>query len=302
MYSIAIVIPNYKRPELLERLLSSLSKVEHPESLVGIWVVENGGKAGAEEICEAYNKQFKVHYVFAEMANLSNARNLGAEHAQADFVIFFDDDLRCDTQTLTTYDSMIQKYGFDHFYGGPLDIDYEIKPPEWLMKYLPWSVQGLDLGNEAKMFDKPVFLGGNHAVPRKKLLELGGYDLHSASSEGGAAGEELRLQEKLLSQGLSAAYSPGAKVWHFVPEKRCSIKWALNRHYRYGLTLGIFNPDESTTFLGAPRWLWRQYWELKFKAFGLKLTKMNDLESQFKMQYEAEKVRGIIDGYRQGQP
>lgn len=303
MHSIAIVIPNYKRPELLERLLNSISKVNLPVSLSGIWVVENGGKAGAESICAKYNQQFPVHYVFAEMANLSNARNLGAQHADSDFVIFFDDDLRCDTNTLTYYDEMIQAYGYDRFYGGPLDIDYEKKPPGWMMRYLPYSVQGLDLGDKPESFEKPVFLGGNHAVPRQKLLEIGGYDLHSASSEGGAGGEEERLQVKLLSEGLIASYHPGAKVWHFVPEDRCSVNWALNRHYRYGLTVGIFDAKakqkDGPLVFGAPRWLWMQYLRLKAKVLFSTFIHVFDQEARFKLRYEAAKVKGIVDGYKQ---
>ena len=302
MHSIAIVIPNHKRPKLLERLLSSIFTATFPESLVGIWVVENGGKAGAEDICQRYNKRFPVHYCYAVMANLSNARNVGAQNANADFIIFFDDDLRCDQNTLVAYNSSIQQYGHSCFYGGPLGIDYEERPSEWLIKYLPWSAQGLDKGSKHVLFNEPVFLGGNHALAKDKLLQIGGYDLHCAGSDEGAVGEEYRLQQRLINDGLKASYNPDANVWHFVPKERCSEKWAHRRFYRYGLTLGIFDSkkgtDSSTTFFGAPRWLWKQYWMLTLKSVFTKLTNVNKHEEVFKMQHEAARLKGIIDGYR----
>lgn len=304
MYSIAVVIPNHKRPNLLERLLTSIFATTFPESLIGIWVVENGGKAGAEDICQRFNTRFPVHYCYSEMANLSNARNVGAQNAKADFIIFFDDDLRCDNNTLVAYDASIQQYGHSCFYGGPLGIDYEEKPSEWLMKYLPCSVQGLDEGSEHMLFDKPVFLGGNHAVARDKLLQIGGYDLHSAGGEGeeSAMGEEYRLQQRLLDDGLKGSYNPNANVWHFVPKERCSETWAHQRFYRSGLTLGIFDSkkgaDSSAVFLGAPRWIWKQYWLLRLKRFFSKLTNAEKYENLFKMKHEAARLKGIIDGYR----
>lgn len=148
-------------------MLTSIFAAKFHESLVGIWVVENGGKAGAENICQRYNKRFPVHYCYAEMANLSNARNLGAQNANADFIIFFNNDLRCDQNTLVAYDTSIQQYGHSCFYGGPLGINQE-KPSKWLMEYLPWTLQGLDKGCEHIFLKKPVFLCGNHTATHQR--------------------------------------------------------------------------------------------------------------------------------------
>lgn len=301
MYTIAIVIPSYKRPALLNRLLESISKAIFPKSIQSIWIVENGEKSGAEDITSKWVEELPVQYVYDSVANVSNARNVGAKKAEADFVLFFDDDLRCDSNTLIAYDLAVQKYGLKYFFGGPLDIDYEEQPADWLMKYLPWSVQGMSRGDKECKVDEPIFLGGNHLVPRNALLSLGGYDEYCATEDGGAGGEETRLQNQLLASGFNGMYLPGAKVWHYVPKDRCSIEWALYRHYRNGLTDGIFakevKKNTDVFFMQAPRWLWRKYIIQKIKVYLYKVIYFYDEERCFKVKFEACNLKGKIDGY-----
>lgn len=303
MHTLSIVIPSYKRPKLLKRLLSSISAAKHPSSLLEILVVENGSQDGAESICNQWNNnsdnKIPIQYLYSDFANVSNARNIGITNTKADFVIFFDDDVRCGLDTLLAYDFAIQKHGFSYFYGGPLNIDYEKPPLEWLVKYLPWSAQGLKLEDKETIYTKPKFLGGNHAVSKKSLLKLGGYDSYSTTEGAGPGGEEVRLQEKLIKEDILGVYLPEALVWHYVPESRCSINWALKRHYRLGLTHGIFDKksktEEISLLFGAPRWLWKKYFMLNLRStfFYQKRT-----ENWFKIKYEAFYTKGLIDGHK----
>lgn len=158
MHTIAIVIPSYKRPELLDKLLTSISEANLPESLKSIWVVENGSRAGAINVCDKWLEKLPINYLYSDIPSASNARNMGFQASKEDFIIFFDNDIRCGKYTISAYDIAIQKYSFQFYYGGPLSIDYEEEPESWLLEYLPWSVQGMSKGIKECIIKEPIFL------------------------------------------------------------------------------------------------------------------------------------------------
>lgn len=257
----AIVIPTYNRNDLLKRLLQSIVDAIRPETLVGIWVVENGVKSGSDGVVDAFKDKLNVYYLYEDLAGPSFARNKGIIDSNADFLILFDDDIRIDINTLIAYENAFLKYGEDFFYGGPLHIDYEFKPEDWLLKYLPWSAQGGDLGDVEKLVSEPLFLGANFAISRKLFDKCGKFDSHCPVGQTGLLGEETRLQQRFLESGAKGIYLPNAVVWHYVPSERCSEEWALDRQFRHGLTYAALFKNENTKvryFFKIPLWFWKE--------------------------------------------
>ena len=152
--SACIVVPTYKRPELLERTLRALSVCEWPPLFRGIWVVENRPQCGADQVCTRFSDKLPVHYVFEPTPGLSNARNVGVRESEGDIVLFLDDDVRPQPGALTAYARAFQNYGGKAFYGGPVYADYEVEPPDWLTPYLPMSAFGFTLGPEDRDIDE----------------------------------------------------------------------------------------------------------------------------------------------------
>jgi len=304
MKTIAIIIPNHRRPELLDRVLESISKAILPPSFIGVWVVENGEKCGAINVCNKWSDILCINYLYADKANVSNARNAGAKSSEADFIIFFDDDVRCDTETIVAYDIAIQKYGESRFYGGPLDIDYEEIPPEWLINFLPWSVQGMNKGDMELEITEPIFLGGNHAVHRLTLLSLGGYDGLGASGKHnhGAVGEETRLQSAMLNQNIHGCYIPKSVVWHYVPKENCSIEWSLMRRRRHGFTAGVLyrkQNNKDIIIMNIPRWLLKKMIVLKLKIILTSVFFCCNEAKKYRAKSNYHNIKGFIEGYSQ---
>jgi hypothetical protein len=258
--NLSIVIPTFQRPDLLHRILSSIEHAERPACLSEIVVVENGGHAGADDVCRDFSSRLPITYIYEAAPGLSNARNIGAKHCSGDILLFFDDDIRVCPETLTAYASAFERHGKSAFYGGPLTPDYETQPKEWLTEFLPPSARGFSLGTEEKIIPEPCLLGGNFAVPREPFEYLEGFDLVSATgSEGGGTGEEKRLQARLIEKGLSGMFVPGAQVGHFVPTDRCNPRFIRHRRWRRGYGFGQLYAIEGgphKTFLRLPRWWW----------------------------------------------
>lgn len=296
---IAIIIPTYDRVSLISRLLQSIADAEWPESLIGVWVVENAKRVGTDEVVKRFKEQIAVNYLYEEQAGPSFARNRGVQEVEADFYIFFDDDIRIAKQSLIAYENAFIKHKATAFYGGPLLIDYEVEPAQWLLSYLPWSAQGMDLGREELLIDKACFLGANHAIPKVSLEKCGGFDQFCPVGQTGPMGEETRLQERLLDAGSHAVYIPDATVWHYVPEDRCSEQWVLERQFRHGLTEASLLPESSIgkRLLEIPLWVLREYIDALL-AYSLSVLSFSSKEERFRKKFQLMKLKGMLDFFR----
>ncbi len=292
----AIIIPTYNRLSLLTRLLQSISEATWPDSFIGVWVVENGGRHGSDKVVDNFKEKIIVNYVYEDRAGPSFARNRGIQESKADYFIFFDDDIRIGKDTLLAYENAFRKYDSQTFFGGPLNIDYEKKPEDWLLDYLPWSVQGTDLGSSEKFVTKPLFLGANHAIPKILLDLCDGFDPFCPVGQTGMVGEETRLQRRMLDSGAKGVYVPDAVVWHYVPAERCSEDWALERQFRHGLTdAAQLAPSVANgrRFLNVPLWIWKEYFVSLLNYLKAKLAGSSK-RNRFSKKYSWWRTKGVV--------
>ena len=260
-YTIDIVIPQYKNVDLLRRNLESLELAVIPSTLISIWVIENGGKCGAEELVREFSGVLPLRYSYISEGSLSKARNYGVQVSEADVIIFFDNDISVTKTTLVSYSDAIQTYGRNCFFGGPLEAEYESSPKPYVIPYLPYSAKGFYLGEFDLKIDDPCFLGGNHALFREDVIAAGGYDEKCATgNNSGALGEETRLQARLIAMSRQGVYVSGAKVRHWVPDANCSSRWLLKRAMRTGWTAASeesVGGEGGRTFLSVPYYNYR---------------------------------------------
>jgi len=238
---IDIIVPHYGDIKALEDSFASLTSSPAINLVNKIILVENGPETGAKAFCRKIENA-DVEYIYSKKPGLSNARNLGIESSTADFLIFFDNDLKYVEQTLYAYETAFHKYGQKFFYGGPVAPVYETPPHQWMLAYVPPSVKGFSLGDVDFTSDSGVFLGGNHALSREAISACFQnyqtvYEGESATgSNGGGVGEEHRLQSRLLHLGFKSCYVSKAKVFHPVPNECLTHEWICNRRFRRGLT------------------------------------------------------------------
>lgn len=94
-YLVSVIIPTYKPGEYLMNCLDSLCRQDVEASVYEIIVVLNGPLEGYRESIEAYRREhdhYHIDLLTTDMKGVSNARNLGIDHAQGEYLIFIDDD------------------------------------------------------------------------------------------------------------------------------------------------------------------------------------------------------------------
>lgn len=273
-----IIVPTYNRPALIGRMLDSLRECEFPPN-VEILIVENGKRTKTQEICKENSLGGRVRYIFVEKAGRSVALNIGIKQSDAEFLIFFDDDLTFAPDIIGLYVAAAKKYGPRHFFGGPLIADAESTCLPHLIPHLPSSCKDWSMPNDESQIsltDEVMFFGANWAGFRSDLLDFGGYseDIGVSASRYSPVGEETLMQQNMLKAGLIGIYLQGALIYHLVPKECYTEKWIRNRKMRHGITDYILDMQKTNrvkTVFRIPIWVLPALGKEFIKALGAAL-------------------------------
>ena len=302
-----IAIPTHLRDELLVRTLESLSNAVIPDNFQHVFVIENGTRCEAENICRKYSKSLPLIYKYQETAGKARALQLVINELKDGFVLFLDDDVRVSKTLLIEYNKAISRHGSAYIYGGPILIDYQAEPEAWLKKYLPPSVTGWSRNDVTIPYiEHGYFLGANYGVFAEDIINAGGflYEIGPGSqvegTYGNPVGVEVDIQNRLLQSGKKRYYIKDAMVWHYVPRERCTPDWMLHRTYRREMTARFLlerNSSETRWLLNkVPMKLWLQLPVYIFLSIFAGF--IPDARIRFQLKREYYKLKGQISGYQ----
>lgn len=92
--NISIIIPSYKPGEYIWECFESLQNQSCSSDNFEVIVVLNGDKEPYYQRIENYLRGSKLHYklIYTDIKGVSNARNLGIENSNGEYIAFIDDD------------------------------------------------------------------------------------------------------------------------------------------------------------------------------------------------------------------
>jgi len=242
---ISVVIPTTGDSTTIERTIDYLNRCKIPADFARLIVVENGPEPKGERLLQTLKPDFKSIYLYEQIGNKSKALNLAVEHIDSGLVIFFDDDVRVHPEVLTAYAKAIETVqNRSCYFAGPSGVDYDSPPLKWVVPLLPASARGWELPPGSSQIPGAKALGFNWAAFVEDLKNAGGFNA-SFGPGSGARGQETEMQMRLLAAGRRGMYVPGAMVWHYVPEHRCSAQWVLNRSIEYGRKEHLLNGSNA---------------------------------------------------------
>jgi glycosyltransferase involved in cell wall biosynthesis len=297
-----VVIPTSGRSELLRRTLKSLEECQKPKSYRETIVVENGQKGSIEEIVKDFRSSLNAKYQYVGNANKSNALNQGIRTIPNGLIFLTDDDVRFHPRVLCAYDGESDKYGSGQIYGGPVRVDYQREPEEWLKPYLPSSAKGWSFGEDDRRIkvieDEGIaFIGLNWALFRKDIEKAGWFNPNfGPGSPTGSRGQETEMQIRLQNVGMKKVYIPEAIVWHYVPPDRCTPIWALKRIYQTAVRNGQRRDFPGYSVFGYPVWMFIEVIRKGMVAIW-KSTSI-DIERRFAAYYRLFYFLGYMHGAR----
>jgi glycosyltransferase involved in cell wall biosynthesis len=234
--TVSVVVPTYRKKELLACTLNSLSAQTYPHDLVEVVVVDDCSEDGTGEFLEGVEAPYRVLALRHETnRGRAAARNTGIAAASGEIVVFLDDDMRADPRLLSSH------VRFHDAHPNAAAIGNAVTAPELgdslLFRYIDSrGVHKLPPGGRSPA---RYFVTNNASVPRRALTEAGLFD--EAFRSYGFEDTELafRLEERA---GVSFWYLREALAQHihyhsvdqFLEKRRTaarsSLSYLLEKH------------------------------------------------------------------------
>ena len=232
---ISIVIPTFRRVNLLERLLNSLVDQKINDASFEIVVVDNSpsGDRQTVELCkrEKSNRAFNLTYAHQPERGTNEARNLGIVQSKADLVGFIDDDETLPVDWVAKALSINKEYSPDCF-GGPYIPNFVDPKPIWFKE----EYHLVSLGQKSRWLDQgEALLGGNMVYQRRWLEEMGGF-AHQFGRSGFnlGYGDDTDFMLRIAEKGARLWYDPDLYILHYTPADRLSVRWFLRSKWLHG--------------------------------------------------------------------
>ena len=196
---ISVVVPTYRRPDLLSRCLQALLGQDFPPNAYEIIVCDDGVDAETRQLVLALDgpdgSRPRVRYLAAEYTHgPAAARNLGWRAAQGRIIAFTDDD------TVPAPDWLSQ---------GMLALRPGVQAAAGATE-MPISSNPTDYERDAAGLTRAEFITANCFVRRGALEEVGGFDGRYTM----AWREDSDLFFTLLERGMEVVRAPLARVLH----------------------------------------------------------------------------------------
>jgi len=150
-----------------------------------------------------------VQYLWSSEPGLSRARNLGTQSALNDVIVFVDDDVIIPTQWLRSLLEPLVAGDDRTVVTGPV-LAEEGRPGT----FAPSTVEVGPPAVHTGRIDVDVFAGGNSALRRSALDEVGGFDERLGAGARYPAADDNDLGYRLLEAGYRIVFVPDAFLYH----------------------------------------------------------------------------------------
>lgn len=240
---ITVVVPTYRRPDLLRKCLLALAQQQLERSLFRVVVVDDGNEAQTAQAVQGIVGQtgLPIQYLGQPVRRgPAAARNRGWQSAQTAYIAFTDDDCLPQPAWLTTGLLALQR--------GAQVITGRVKIP------LPDQPTAHD--RTTALLETAEFVTANLFCRRSALARVGGFD----EAFDIAWREDSDLQFKLLEANISISTCPEAVIVHPIRSAPWYASLRDERKNRYDALLYKRHPVLFRQRIPAYRSLVMQYY------------------------------------------
>jgi len=261
---IQVVICTWNRAALLAQTLEQLRRLQCPTGVEWqLLVVNNNSSDSTSDVLESFGGQLPLRWVFEPEPGLSNARNRAILETTADYLIWTDDDVLVAPDWLDAYVAAFREHPDAAFFGGPVDPWFDGTPPRWLSRNLDQISIAFALrqfGDSIFRFDESRMPFGANCAFKHDVLRHFQYNPRLGRGPGNnVSGEDTQIMREMMAAGFTGWWVPRAKVRHFIPRERQSVRY-LRRIFRGDGELSALSLDGTGVprVFGRPRWLLRE--------------------------------------------
>jgi glucosyl-dolichyl phosphate glucuronosyltransferase len=275
---ITVAICTWNRCSLLAQTLDQMTRLRVARDIHWeLLVVNNNCSDATDDLLESASTRLPIRRLFEPKPGKSHALNLALRKARGDFIVWTDDDVLVEEGWLEGFAATARRYPHATVFGGPIQPLFSVPPDPGLIAAFPSLAKGFcGLDHGVTEGPLPVGLqlwGANMACRKAALGNLTFAEQLGPLESTCRLGEDRDFVDRVRQAGGEIVWSPGMKVWHYVPPSRTSLEYLTKYCAGHGRTAvrkaGI--PGGPVIF-GAPRWLWRKYLESCAQYACLRLT------------------------------
>ena len=226
----SFIIPVYNRPEEIDELLYSFTKLEGDFNYE-IVIVEDGSDKDCRSIIEHYKNQLHISYYFKANSGPGDSRNYGMKKAKGNYFIILDSDVILPPNYISEVDKFLNTNYYDCF-GGP---DAAHKSFSNLQKAINFAMTsfittgGIRGGKQQIEDFQPRSF--NMGLSKNAFEDSGGFGkIHP--------GEDPDLSLRLKQLGYKTTLIEKAFVYH---KRRISWSKFYQQVHKFGLVRPILN-------------------------------------------------------------
>lgn len=231
---ISVVIPTYRRPEMLAELLDVLGRQLDADPAAEAVVVDNCPDRSAEAVVAAVPA---LRYVHEALPGVAHARNTGVASTGGDYVLFLDDDEVPQPGWLAAFRAHAER-GADMAFGRLRPV-FEAPPDPGLAPLLTRLFsRDYDLPDGADLSAVHVELGTGNALFRRATCLSADIPFDPAFNRSG--GEDIYLIQRLAAEGRALRWCPGGLALERVPATRMTEAYLRERRFNQGRLRCLF--------------------------------------------------------------
>lgn len=239
----SVIVPVYNRPDEIEELLQSLTKV-HFKSFEVI-VVEDGSDNTCHHVVQKFQSELNIRYFEKKNTGQGFSRNFGFKKAQGDYFVVFDSDCIIPPHYFEAVNSAFENHNFD-CWGGPDRSHPSFSPVQKAISYSMTSflTTGGIRGKKEHVgtFHPRSF---NMGISKEVYLNTGGYIITRM-------GEDIEFSIRIQKAGFKTQLIPDAYVYH---KRRTDFRQFFSQLFFFGrarINIGRFHPEELKLFHAMP--------------------------------------------------
>lgn len=298
---ISILIPTYKRVQLLTTTLQSMSLLDTEGLSWEVLLIDNAGDEATKVLIEKFSKRLPISYLVEKKQGKNNALNIAILRAQGGLFIFADDDVITDKYWLRELWDGSNRWPDHDIFGGKILPKWPLKDhpfPDIDKKILigTYGIADWNLGEGPCQVEKVY--GSNMAI-RKKIFQKS----WKFNGEIGPCGEnyimgsETELLSRLEKAGFKAVYLPKAIVYHQIRKEQLGVKWLCQRAFKRGCARVYHeNYPKVAMLFNMPRYLIKRiaklFIERAFSIFAFDKSKRLNIVLKYWF------IKGMIYQYR----
>jgi len=227
--NISIIIPTYNRNKVLCNTISNILSFKHQYNELIIVDQTKEHDYETRLFLQKLIKNANVKYLYSDTPNLPNARNIGIANANGDAVLFFDDDVEINEDTIPSHISLLSEKNIGSVTGYVENANFgidnntyinNIKKIIKLIIFFFFKKKSAYVGSfgiianfsckKIKLSD--TCIGCNMSFKKDLLLKAGLFDINYT---GNAYREETDMSIRLRRLGFKILYNPSASIIHY---------------------------------------------------------------------------------------